>query len=1072
MKCPSCSRDSPEGMKFCGYCGSELAPAPPDQAELRQVTVLFCDLAGSTSLSERLDPEEYREVIRAYQQTSSSVVDRYGGHVAQYLGDGILVYFGYPRAQEDDAQRAVRAALEIPAAMEPLGDRLRLPISVRLGIHTGPVVAGEVGASGRREQLALGQTPNIAARLQALAYPDAVIVSGATHHLIEGYFEASPLGPRTLKGVSEPIEVFEIVGDRALESRFAVTASQGLRSLVGRAQEKRLLEAELARALGGEARSALLIGDPGIGKSRLVHAVREDAEAAEAGWMLAQCSSFTSNTALHPIVETLRPFLDVDPRDAAQAQLAHLQRRLAVVDMDRPEVVSLLAPLLLIPETAGYEMPAASPQRTRELALGSVVELLRRLSRDKPLVLAVEDLHWVDATTLELLSLLVDTTPVPGVFVLLTTRPELDNPWPETAGLTLLPLGPLPADAVESLVTGVTGGKGLPEEVLRLVVDKTDGVPLFVEELTRMLVESGRLREGEHRYELQGSLDQLNVPDTLQASLVARLDRYPGAREIAQLGAVIGRSFSYEMLRLISDLDDDELQADLHQLMEAELLFQTGTPPDATYLFKHALVQDVAYGMLLRRSRRNIHERVATALVHHFPATTAAQPEVVAHHYTEAQLPAQAVPLWLQAGELANARSAHIEAAGHLRRGLELLSELGDPRERDRLELAFQIQLGTAVITSQGYGLPEVETIYSRAQELVETGSEGREQFWISIGLILHYFVRAELSRSLKLADRMVVLAESLGQPDLTSVVNQHRGMVLFFMGRFAEALASFDAVATDDNPEYTARTGSGIGVTRAVFKAMTCWHLGRTREALELSSDGVAQARESGIPYTLVVALIFAAQVRRFIGDREGTAEMAEELIRICEDQGFPLWQHQGILFREWARAGGEGTALPPHDEISAVVDLTGQAVGFLLGSGALLAVHFFCATRAETLAALGRRQEALEEVERGLELTSSTGDRFWEADLLRLKGELTTGAPSAAVQLTEAALATARRLGSVSLELRAAVALARLHVAAGREREARDLLAAVVPQVDAGFASPDLSAAKRLLVETQRSA
>ena len=649
------------------------------EAERRQLTVLFCDLVESTALSSQLDPEDLREVVRAYQTTCAEVIQRFEGHIAQYLGDGLLVYFGYPQAHEDDAQRAVRTGLGIVEAMatlnSSLGQRPGVRLAVRVGIHTGVVVVGEMGSGGRQEQLALGDTPNITARLQGLAAPDTVVISAVTQRLIQGYFTCHDLESQTLKGVATPLQVYQVVRETEIQQRFDVAAARGLTPLVGREHEVGILRERWAQVQAGRGHIVVLSGEAGIGKSRLVQVVKDEIIGAATLRIEYRCSPYHQHSALYPVITHLERVLALRQDDTQEDRLGKLEEALRPYTLPLTEVVPLLAALLAVPLPASYPPLTLSPQRQRQKTLEALLAWLLALTERQPVLFVVEDLHWIDPSTLEFLTLLVDQGPTARLLTLLTCRPEFQPPWGLRTHLTPMALQRLPQSQVEAMIARVTGGKALPPVVLQQVVTKTDGVPLFVEELTKTVLESDLVRETEEHYELTGPLPPLAIPATLHDSLMARLDRLATVKAVAQLGAVLGRTFAYELLQAVTPLDEASLQQALVRLVDAELLYQRGIPPQATYLFKHALIQDAAYQSLLKSSRQQYHQRIAQVLEAQFPGLVETQPELVAQHYTAAGCAEQAVLYWQRAGQQASDRSANLEAISHLTTGIELLTD-------------------------------------------------------------------------------------------------------------------------------------------------------------------------------------------------------------------------------------------------------------------------------------------------------------------------------------------------------------------------------------------------------------
>src|SRR5436309_7827245 len=621
---------------------SPPAPASPPDAERRQLTVLFCDLVDSTALSSQLDPEDLREVVRAYQETCAKVIARFEGHIAQYLGDGLLVYCGYPLAHEDDAQRAVRAGLGIVEALGQLNTRLAqergVHLAVRLGIHTGLVVVGDVGDGARQEQLALGETPNVAARLQGIAAPNTLVISAATLQLLGGFFACQPLGTPLLKGLAQPLAVYRVLYESMARSRLEAASSTGWTPLVGREQESGVQLERWAQVKDGLGQVVLLSGEAGIGKSRLVQVLTEQVAAEPRAWLTpCQCSPYHQHTALYPLIDLLeRVTLRFDREESPQQKVGKLEGFLVQYGLPLAEAVPLLAALLSLPLPADYAPVTVSPEQQKQQTLHVLLTIRRRIAAQQPVLFVMEDLHWVDPSTLELLSLLVDQGPTARILTLFTFRPDFSPPWTGRAHLTQLTVNRLLRRQAVEVIRQVAHGKVLPAEVVEQIVAKTDGVPLFVEELTKMVLESGLLQEREERYELTGPLHPLAIPATLHDSLMARLDRLAAVKTLAQLGATLGREFSYELLQAVSLWDEAILQRGLHQLVEAEFLYQQGLPPEATYLFKHALIQETAYQSLLRSTRQQYHQRIAQVVEARFPEVCEIQPELLAHHYTEA----------------------------------------------------------------------------------------------------------------------------------------------------------------------------------------------------------------------------------------------------------------------------------------------------------------------------------------------------------------------------------------------------------------------------------------------------
>ena len=714
-----------------------------------------------------------RRVV-AYQAACRQVIARYDGHIAQYLGDGVLVYFGYPTAHEEDAARAVRSGLEIVTAVSQLA--YTPPLQVRIGIHTGPVVVGEIGAGERTERLALGETPNIAARVQGVAEPDTVVMSEATQRLVHGLFECQDLGPQTLKGISTPVSVYRVIGESTAQSRFEVAVGAGLTPLVGREEELGLLQRRWTQAKEGAGQVVLLSGEAGIGKSRLVQTLKEQVLAEGTTRIEFRCSPYHQNSAFYPIIDHLQRLLQFQREDTPQIKVTKLQQVLTAYRFPQADTLPLLTALLSLPHPQETPPLTLSPQKQKQKTQEALVAWLMEDATRAAVYCAWEDLHWADPSTLEFLTLFLEQLPTARVFSILTFRPEFTPPWGAHSYLSQLTLSRLRRTAVEAMVENVTSGKALPVDVVQQIVAKTDGVPLFVEELTKTVVESGLLIEADGHYELRSPLPPLAIPSTLQDSLMARLDRLAPVKELAQLGATLGREFSYDLLHAVSPLDESSLQQGLRQLVEVELLYQRGLPPQATYLFKHALIQDTAYQSLLKSKRQQYHQQIAQVLEARFSDIKETQPELLAHHYTEAGLIEQAIPYWQRAGQRASQRSAHVEAISHLSKGLDLLKTLPDTPERAQQELTLQIALGAPLQATKGFGAPEVETVYTRARELCQQVGETPQLFPVLWGLWLFYTGRAEHETARELAEQLLSLAQSAQDPAL--LLQAHHALV------------------------------------------------------------------------------------------------------------------------------------------------------------------------------------------------------------------------------------------------------------------------------------------------------
>ena len=1049
--------------------GSRVAPPTPE-AERRQLTVLFCDLVESTQLSGRLDPEDLREVVRAYQHVCAEVITQFDGHIAQFLGDGLLVYFGYPQAHEDDAQRAVRTGLGMLHAMEDLNTRLKrekgIQLAIRLGIHTGLVVVGAMGGAGRQEQLALGETPNIAARIEGLAQPNTVAISDATYRLVQGYFQYHGLGVQALRGVTEPMRVYHVLRESGATSRLDVAQSRGLTPLVGRDAEVALLLERWEQVKAGQGQVVLLSGDAGIGKSRLVQTLKDHVANEPHTCWECRSAEYAQNTALFPLVELFQRLLRFEASETPDAKLDKLEHALSQYRLPLEESVPLFAPLLSLslPESR-YAPLNVSPQRQRQKTLETIVAILIELAEHQPVLFILEDLHWTDPTTLELLNLLIDQTPTASILVLLTCRPYFQPAWHHRSYITEMTLNHLSHTQVEQIVTGVTGGKTLPQEVLAQIVEKTDGVPLFVEEFTKSLLESGQLTVIDGHYELTGTLPILAIPATLQDSLMARLDRLVTAKGIAQLGAAIGRQFAYDLLHAVSQLDAAILQRELGRLVEAEIVYQRGMPPQATYVFKHALIQDAAYESLLKSIRQQYHQRIAQVLESQFSETTEGQPELLAYHYTEAGLAETAVHYWRHAGQRAIERSAHMEAISHLRTGLALLQTLPETTERLQREVDMHIALGTSLLATKGYAAPEVEQTYTRALSLCQHLDDPHQLFPVLRGLWNYYHVRAEHQTAHALGEQLLTLAQQ--SQDSAMLVAAHRalGTTLCYLGTVASAHTHFtQGVALYDPQQHRAAAflyGEDAGVVCRSYAPWTLWYLGYPEQGLTRSQEAVTLAQQMAHPFSLGFALTNAAKCHQFRREGRAAQEYAEAAIRLATDKGFPHWRALSSLQRGWALAQ-QGQAKEGIEQLT-------QGLIALRATGAEVGQPYYLALLAEAYGIRGQPETGLTMLTEALTGVDKTGERWYEAEIYRLTGELLLQQSSD--HQTEAefsfhhALDIARSQQAKSLELRTATSLARLWHQQGKRQEAHDLLAPIYGWFTEGFDTADLQEAKALL-------
>jgi TOMM system kinase/cyclase fusion protein len=1061
-----------------------LAPAEPHplDAERRQLTVMFCDLMDSTGLAIQLDPEDLREVVRAYQEACAKVIARFDGHIAQYLGDGLLVYFGYPLAHEDDAQRAVRAGLGIVEAMGQLNTHLTqtrgIHLAVRLGIHTGLVVIGDVGGGARQEHLALGETPNLAARLQGIAAPNTLVISAVTFQLLGGFFACQSLGTPLLRGFTQPLEVYQVLYEQMARSRLEAAGSTGLTPLVGREQEVGLLRERWAQVKDGHGQVVLLSGDAGIGKSRLVQVLKEHIASEPQAWLTpCQCSPYHQNTAWYPWIDLLeRVTLRFEREESPQQKLSKLEGLLVQYGLPLAEAVPLLATLLSLPLPADYTPLTLSPEQQKQQTLHTLLTMLLRIAAQQPVLFVMEDLHWVDPSTLELLSLLVDQDPTARILALLTFRPDFSPPWTGRSHLTQVTLHRLSRQQVAAMIGRIVHGKMLPAEVVEQIVAKTDGIPLFVEELTKMVLESGLLQERDERYELTGPLPPLAIPATLHDSLMARLDRLATVKSLAQLGATLGREFSYTLLQAVSLWDEETLRRGLHQLVEAEFLYQQGLPPQATYLFKHALIQEAAYQSLLRSTRQQYHQRIAQVLEARFADLCTTQPELLAHHYTEAGLMAQAIPYWQQAGTRAIQRSANVEGIAHVQRGLALLAALPDTLQRTQHELDFLTTLGPALMATKGYAAPEVVKTYTRARELCQQVGETPEHLPILWNLWFFYMARAEHQTALELGEQCLRLAQRVQDAMLLLEAHYTLGISWFMLGNLTLACPHMEQIIALYNAEQhhgLAYRYGGIdpGVGGFGLSAWVLWLRGYPTQARTHSDRALSLARQLAHPFSLARTLHYDTLVCQLRRDAQAARDQADAEITVATAQSFALARASGLIMRGWATVVQEHST----DGLGQIQ----QGLDMYRSTGAVYQRPHYLTLLAEASGLLGQPEGGLAALEEALTLVEKTGERYYEAELHRQRGELLllSAAQSHPDQGSQAqydaetcfqqALDVARQQQAKSLELRAAMSLARLWQRQSKRQEAYDLLAPIYGWFTEGFDTADIQEAKALLEE-----
>ncbi len=1031
-------------------------PGQNKAIERRQLTIMFCDLVGSTTLSEQIDPEDLREVMRRYQDAVAGAATRYGGHIAKYLGDGVLVYFGWPQAYEDQAERAVRAGLDAICEVEKLSVSDQDTLKARVGIATGIVVVGDlVGKSGREAKAVTGQTPNLAARLQGFAEPGQVVVSDNTCRVIGSVFEWDSLGAQELKGFSEPVQAWRAVGPRTVENRFETRPGVTPQSFVGREHELGLLLERWELAKQGEGQIVELSGEAGIGKSRIVRALLDAISEDEYFRLSYNCSAHHTNSAYFPIIQRLEQaagFLSADDDDA---KLDKLETLLQLSGQDISEDAPWFAFLLSLPAEARYGKLDLTPQRRREGITKALLNQVLALARLKPILFVVEDMHWLDPTTRDFLDQLAHNVTDTPVLILATDRQQNSFAGAANSYVTSISLNRL-SRAQSKKIIQISGGAGFSEDVVDQIVARADGVPLYVEELARSVAEA------------EGETGTTEIPETLHDSLMARLDRLEDAKDVAQIGAVIGRDFGHELLAAVACRPDTELTKALDAMVDAELVSRRGVSPDIVYTFKHALVQGVAYQSLLKRKRQNLHQVVAEALENQFPHLAQFQPELVAYHLTEAELAEQSVPYWFKAGQQAIERSANLEAIAHLNTGRDILLTIPQSADRDAQELEFCLALGPALMSIKGLAAVEAEAMYQRATELCKSTGGAAQSFQAAWGLWLVYQQRGQIDLAQSATHEVLSLAERQKE-NVDYLLQAHHAAwtTELFVGNNLESknhLIEGDALYNVEKHRNHAFTygGHDPGVCAKTTASEALFLLGYPDQATVKAKDGVALAQKIAHPFSLAMAHYFMAQVYQYRLEVDTVSHQAQVAIDMCEKHGFESFHAQATVLLGWATAAS-GESNLGIETIQKGLEAW-QATGTGMRRPYFLALHGDALFRANLFA------DGLDVVSEAEALIKKTGETRWQAETLRLKGALLEGMGSGSSDVETAyqhALEIAQQQKAKSLQLRAAISLSRFWQKMGRQNDAHALLAPLFNWFSEGVETPDLFAAKTLLKE-----
>jgi class 3 adenylate cyclase/predicted ATPase len=1075
-------------------------PARYDGAERRQLTLMFCDLVGSTALSAKLDPEDLRGIIGAYHRCCTELVERNGGFVARYMGDGVLAYFGYPQAHEHDAERAVRAGLALVEAVPKLVTAPGSPLQARVGIATGLVVVGDLIGSGEaQERGVVGETPNLAARLQAIAEPNTVVIADSTRRLLGNLFELEDLGPRDLKGIAGPTRAWAALRPSSVASRFEAMHATSLTALVGREEEFELLLRRWSKAKSGEGQVVLLSGEAGIGKSRLTASLLERLANEPHTRLLYSCSPQYTDSALHPIIGQMERAAGLAHGDEPQVRLDKLDALLALSSTPTQHA-ALFAEMLSLPNDGRYPALELTPLQRRQRTLEALVSHMEALTLQSPVLTIFEDAHWTDPTSLELFGRAVDRIPTLRVLLIVTFRAEFDPPWIGRPHVTALTINRLARREVGVMIDRVAGNKLLPVSIREDIVERADGIPLFVEEMTKSVLEAESESEARRTVAMVPS-PALAVPASLHASLMARLDRLGPAKEVAQIGAAIGREFSHALLAAVVRKPEAELGSALDRLIAAGLLFRHGVPPHASYLFKHALVQDAAYGTLLREPRRALHARIAEALESQFaenaeaaystppgskrrllhrpiayaleekvPATPQMQPELLAHHLAQGGLTEQAIDYLRKAGQHAIEQSANAEAMGHLTRALDLLQLLPESPERVQLALGLQAMLGQATIAMRGYAAPETIEILLRARSLINDLTDRSEKFAILYGIWAAFYVGGRSAEQQSSAAEF--LAEALRHDEAAWLCIAHRtlGTTCLTSGEFATALEHLEqARALYDAQRHSGlrhQYGQDIGAAALCYLSWALWHLGSVDQAAEVADAAMRHAEELSHPHTMVYTICHARGFMNIFRRRPGDLQYwADLVVSMCTEHGFSHWINCGRILQGWAAIC--------RGDIDRGIEVLRAGVTAWRGTRARLWLPIFLTLEAEAYAKTGHGDVALHTIEQALAVSEETGEIWAKAEVLRIKARLLLETRRATTDEIEALLVTslkiARRQRARCFELRAAFDLARIWQGQKRDDEARSLLRPVYDQFTEGLNTADLQEARILIQNLQ---
>jgi class 3 adenylate cyclase/predicted ATPase len=1035
------------------------SPSQNREAELRQITVMFCDLVGSTQLSEKLDPEDLQLLIDAYREVCSSAIRRYGGQVASFAGDGVMAFFGWPRAHEDAAVRALHAALETLSAVTNIPGPVRL--ASRAGICTGRVVVGQIGRGGPGETMeAVGETPNIAARLQTVAEPNTLVVSESTQRLTSAAFDFQDLGFKEFKGVTKPLRTYRVISAKNKGTRFEAAHASSLTPFIGRSSELNLLLDRWQKAKEGDGQVILLSGIPGVGKSRLIYELKASIRDEPHLLWSYQCSPYHSQSAFFPVIEQIERAAEFRASDSDASKFAKLKAYLPSSADDPVNPALLIANLLSISAEDRNELSKLSPQQIKNRTISKLIEMLLTFSAQRPVLCIFEDVHWIDPSTLELLELAISRIDRASVLLVVSHRPEFRRTWPSGANVTMHSLTRLSRSEVTRMIRDLLKSATMPQQIFDQIIDKADGLPLFIEELT-----SGTIRVPTQRRPSDNDLEQitqpttLKVPETLHDALMERLDRVVrGGRSVAQIAAVIGREFSYDLLALASRTDEKDLLSALSLLEEADIISRLEVSPSVRFAFKHVLLRDAVYDSLLRGKRRETHADIAAVLEDHFGELVENQPEILAHHYGEAGNNKSAILWWRKSGRRALANSANVEAIGHFRNALRLLSVMPDTAERTNEEIEIQLALGIPLIAVRGYAAAETREAFARALNLCVKLGNPPAYFQALFGLWGHSWMGGKNDQALTIAHEFMSRARASANSDLLMMAHRIMGSTLLTVGEFQSSRLHFEETialsdSTSRRPLYDLYMVEPQ-VASLLLLSWDLWFLGYPDQSLARVSEALALAQNLAQPYSIAFAHYMTSVVHLLRGDPAAALKSAEQSLEISEEQRFSLYVLLSTISR--GRALGElGRAREARIEIQREIDEAHEkGVGFML--------PMMYSWLADVHAESDENETALSIVEQTLaDMNDATG-RSWESELHRQRARFLLALNAAKVSEAETylknAIDVARRQNAKSLELRATTDLATLWREQERVDEARDLMEPIYRWFKEGTATADL--------------